>query len=125
VRIYVAGTFGDRSKLKKIVKRIRATGHEVSSSWMYEGKRPEGQTHEHWFQQLALKDLAEVRKANLLILDTRTRSPRGGKNVEFGAALVEYKFVWVVGPVRNVFETLADEHFPTWAAAIARLKEAV
>ena len=65
-------------------------------------------------RKLALKDVAEVYSADLLILDNRQSS--GGKNVEFGIALGQFqkKLVWIVGQSSNVFHYLADQQFTDW-----------
>jgi hypothetical protein len=80
-------------------------------------------SQETFYRKLALKDLAEIKSADLLICDTLDVTPRGGREVEFGLALGAFqsKLIWVVGPLRNVFHRLADEHFETWDEVLNRL----
>jgi len=91
-------------------------GHEVVSTWLDEVAKPAGMTQETFWRKLAVKDLAEVKACDLLIADTMDVTPRGGREVEFGFALGGHqsKHVFIVGPVRNVFHTLADIRFESW-----------
>lgn len=91
-------------------------GHEVVSTWLDEVGRPPNITSAEFHRKLALKDITEICAADLLILCTKPKSERGGKEVEFGVALQHFhkKLVWIVGPARNVFHQLADRQFRSW-----------
>ena len=75
---------------------------------------------ETFFRKLALRDLAEIRSADLIIVDTFDVTERGGREVEFGFALGRFQGIetWIVGPMRNVFHRLADLVFDDWAQAL-------
>ena len=114
MKIYVGGTFGDQKDLRAEADRLWALGHEITSTWLQEVKRPSDMTEDTFRAKLAIKDMAEVKRADLLILDNRQKS--GGKNVEWGIALGEHQHMqlWLVGESSNVFHELADRRFDNW-----------
>jgi len=124
VKIYIAAKFARREDMRPMRDMIWGVGHEVVSTWLDEVKRPDGMDSVTFKKKLAIKDLAEVISADLLILDTYNPSETGGKEVEFGIALGRFqtKLMWIVGPKRNVFHELADRVFDTWAQAIDALE---
>lgn len=81
-------------------------------------------SHADFMKKLAMKDVAEIQSADLLIQDTFKMSARGGAATEFGLALHSFqsKQVWVVGPLRSVFHYLCDRHFDSWAKCLEALK---
>ena|SRR3990167_1345825 len=91
-------------------------GHEVVSTWLDEVKRPPSMPESLFWKKLAMKDLAEIRSADLFVLDTHIGSERGGKEVEFGFALAQFQamLLYIVGPLRSVFHELCDRRFDTW-----------
>lgn len=132
LNIYIAGWFGAKERLRAVRDRIHDAGvGTVVSTWLDEemaapetpgetlvvGATPE-QCHEY-----AIRDLGEVRYADLFILDTQDVNPRGGREVEYGAALAEGLAVWVVGPKRNVFHYIAHWHFETWDDVLLMLRD--
>lgn len=123
MRIYLAGFFDTRARMRPIRDRIWALGHEVVSTWLDEVKHPETMDTETFYKKLALRDLAEIRSADLIIVDTIDETPRGGREVELGFALGRFQGIeiWTVGPMRNVFHRLADEIFDDWDTAFLAL----
>ena len=82
---------------------------------------------EHEFmRKLAIKDLTEIRSADLLVVDTFMPSETGGKEVElgFGLGLFQSKLVYIVGPLRNVFHYLADANFLSWEDFLKDMEDA-
>jgi len=124
MKIYLSAKFLRRDDIRPFRDEIWSLGHEVVSTWLDEVKRPPDMDHATFKKKLALKDIAEVISADLLILDTFFASETGGKEVEFGVALGRFqtKLLWVVGPKRNVFHELADKHFEHWAQVMEELK---
>ena len=116
MKIYIAGFFDTRNRLKQIRDRLVGMGHQVNSHWLDEVSKPTNMSEDLWFTKLALRDLADIFSSDLLIVDTLDVTPRGGREVEFGFALGRFQDqqTWVVGPLRNVFHRLADEHFQDW-----------
>ena len=116
MRVYFAGFFDSQKRIKAEADKMWEKGHEVCSTWLYETSRPEGMTTDEFWKKLAIKDLAEINAADLLILDTIDVTPRGGREVELGFALGRFqgKSIYMVGPVRNVFHTLVDRKFDSY-----------
>ena len=91
-------------------------GHiRVVSSWIEE-IRPNSGSIDYWGQRakdIATRDLEDLSKANLVVAFTeepRTVLTRGGRHVEAGYALANNIQLGVVGPLENVFYSLADWH---------------
>lgn len=124
MRVYLAAKFEHRERLRPVRDQIWALGHEVVSTWLDEVAKLPGMTEDEFRKKLALKDLTEIRLADLFILCTTPPSERAGKEVEFGAALQQFhhKLVWIVGPARNVFHQLADRRFDDWKECLRCLK---
>ena len=116
MRVYLAARFETRHTLRPIRDALWKLGHEVVSTWIDETVKPAGMSQDVFWKKLALKDLAEIKSADLFVLDTHVGSERGGKEVEFGFALggFQAKQVFIVGPIRNVFHELCDQRFDTW-----------
>jgi nucleoside 2-deoxyribosyltransferase len=124
MKIYIASFFDTRERLRPFRDELWKLGHEVVSTWLDEVARPKEMSKQEFNRKLAIKDLAEIKSADLLILDTFDITPRGGREVEFGFALGQFqsKLLWIVGPNRNVFHELADDFFPSWDNVIGKLK---
>ena len=122
MKIYVAGSIIDQDLLRPIGARLWALGHEITGTWLHEHATSLPLNVESFNKKLAIKDIAEVQRADLLILDARKSS--GGKNVEWGLALgqFQHKSIWLVGEETNVFHYLADRKFVTWDECIDFLK---
>ena len=120
MRVYIAGYFTTRDRLRPIRDQLWKLGHEVVSTWLDEVKHPDSMDEETFFKKLALRDLAEIRSADLIIVDTFDVTERGGREVEFGFALGRFQGIetWIVGPMRNVFHRLADLVFDDWTQAL-------
>ncbi len=125
MKIYIAARFETRGTLRPFRDQLWEMGHEVVSTWLDEAKQPPTMSQAIFWKKLALKDLAEIKSADLLVLSTSIPSERGGKEVEFGFALGQFQsmMVYVVGPLRNVFHYLCDRQFDTWPEFIAAMQE--
>jgi len=99
----------------------------IVSTWLDEIKKPNDMPEQIFWSKLGRKDLAEIQSADLFILDNSAENTRGGKNVEFGYALGRHQQIeiWIIGPIRNVFQPLADLHFDSWEDALSTLKKDV
>ncbi|MGH9876367.1 MAG: hypothetical protein ACRD5H_01910 [Nitrososphaerales archaeon] len=123
MKIYLAGTFIDQKVLRVEAARLWELGHEVTGSWLNEVARSLYMDLKTQWKKLAIKDLTEIAKADLVILDNRQSS--GGKNVEWGVGCQQYqtKLLWLIGKPSNVFHALADKEFTNWDECINYLKE--
>lgn len=121
MKVYLAASFTNRDKIRPIASKLWEQGHEITSSWLHEVAKPPKMTQDVFWRKLAIKDLTEIKGADLLICFVDGIS--GGKNVELGYALGQHqgKEIWVVGKINNVFHTLADK---TFRNAEGMLKEA-
>lgn len=125
MKVYIASFFDTRLRIRPYADVLWHKGYEVVSTWLNEVAKPEAMTTEEFWRKLAIKDLAEIKSADILILDTLDVTPRGGREVEYGFALAAFqgKLVYIVGPVRNVFHTLADRRFASWDKLVEELPE--
>jgi hypothetical protein len=119
VKIYLAGPFSARAELNEQAARLIADGHVITSRWLDgDGGHAADGTPEQ-MDAWAAEDLVDVVSADMLVLwnGSPTGRGRGGRHVEFGAALAWGKDLVVVGPRRNAFEFLAAvRHFADWDA---------
>ncbi len=75
-------------------------------------------------EQEAHFDLVEIKGVDMFILDTLDESPTGGREVELGYFLASpmNKPFWRVGPIRNIFHSMADMEFETWDEVRKKLR---
>lgn len=125
LKIYLAGQFESRKRLRPYAHAMWDMGIEVVSTWLDEVSKPAHMSEAEFMRKLGEKDRAEINAADILIQDTFKMSERGGASTEFGLALGAYqkKSVWVVGPQRSVFHFMADRHFNTWKDCLAHLRK--
>ena len=73
-------------------------------------------TQKEFYKKLALKDIAELKSADLVIVDLKDPSSTGGRDIETGLALGAFsaKQVYLVGTPVCVFHELADKQYPEW-----------
>lgn len=128
MRIYLAARYSRREELCGYRRTLQFAGYEVTSRWLDGG---------HHISDAALNDdhgdqgfsasqrqrFAEEDWSDLFWADTcisfteapRSSASRGGRHVEFGAALAMGKRCIVVGPRENVFHCLPQvEVYPDW-----------
>jgi hypothetical protein len=109
----MASFFDTRARLKPIRDKVESYGHKVVGRWIDEQDTVIGLTVKEQ-ADAACRDLVDIMNADLFILDTIDENKRGGREVEFGYAYAFGRRMWVVGPGRNIFHTLAGNHFATW-----------
>lgn len=114
--IYIAGSFDGRTRLKTIRDAIhaRTPQHTVLSTWL-DDETGEGRPPSDLAQTYARRDYSEIRRADLLLLDTFDDDPRGGREVELGFARGLGLKAFRVGPARNIFHALLPA-FGDWEA---------
>ena len=130
LKVYVSGSFSAAARIRQQAETLESFGGiKVLSRW-YD---PEFFLEKAWDSNfggdvasvMARVDLLQVLEADLVIIDTFTKSSTGGLFVELGAALVrslERKCKVVhIGPYNNIFEQLADEHYDSWDEFYANL----
>lgn len=122
MKIYIAGHFPCRYRLRPFRDQLQAMGHLVVSSWLDTPDVFDSISGDHGDDQAicsrtASRDMADIAKAQTLILDTIAEDPNGGREVEFG--LAEGLPRYIVGPYRNVFHRLASHRFNDWEECLA------
>ncbi len=129
MRIYMASYFNTRARLLPWRDQIVRRGHYVCSTWLDEARAGEEVSYDsnklslRQQMEVAMRDLDELDTADVIILDTFDKNPRGGREVEWGYMLNDNRDVhmWLVGPPRNVFHHLADRQFKHWGEVLDAL----
>jgi hypothetical protein len=122
---------------------IEEYGWEVTSSWIdstatiplgvneltpvppdaSETAREDYAIHHYEAVQAATKNLADLFRARVTIVFTRTPSTSGGYHTELGLALGAAKRVIIIGPPLNVFHVLpVIEHYDTFEEFLSTLR---
>jgi nucleoside 2-deoxyribosyltransferase len=122
MRIYLASNFASQARIRTVRNDLRALGHTITSSWLAERGAQSFELRPENGERYATRDLGEIVTSDLLIIDTHEQSNTGGREVEYGAALALGKPVWIVGPSRNVFHTVARRSFDSWAECYDALR---
>lgn len=119
MKIYVSGAFTSQARLRPMADRLRAMGHEVTATWLYEPAMPAFMNPAEWNRALAEKDVAEVFAADCIILDLQGESTTGGRYVEWGVTCYpgSMRRRYIVAPsgrIVGVFDHLAHRRFENW-----------
>ena len=132
-RIYIAGKFFARNRLRVVKRQLEQLGYDVLSEWIdpqplddsLGGDYDSIGTHLEDSQKIAARDEQEVRLADVFIIDTQDESATGGREVEFGMATILECELYRVGPIRNVFHSRvpADHCFQNWTDLVKSLEE--
>lgn len=108
---YLAAKYDKRQFLLPIAALLMLAGHKVTSMWL-------NGTHDGTLLADSMRysalDIAHIRDCTRFVLfnlpiDNPEQS--SGRNVEFGYALAQGKFLITVGKGNCIFYTQADEHF--------------
>jgi hypothetical protein len=135
VKIFLSSRYSRREELCRYRDELQAMGHTVTSRWLVTSWRETDESGgssaapPEYRQEFATKDMVDVECCDCLIaFNEEPRSGgRGGRHVEYGAALAMGKLLIVVGHRENIFHHHHRVHFyPTWedAKASLELKEA-
>ncbi len=107
MKFYIGARYGRRDEALSLAEKLEGLGHRVTSTWVRQvedemlydqGPDVAG--------QFAQKDIREVEECDVFVaLSEEETNPygRGGRHVEFGAALVLFKVICVIGPLENLF----------------------
>lgn len=130
MRVYLAARYARRLELCGYAEDLRTRGYTITSRWLAGshqvsdvGLSDEGTPEER--QRFALEDWEDLLSAQVCVAFTevpRVSNSRGGRHVEFGAALAAGLRCLVVGPRENVFCCLPQVVWcPTWVDGLAAL----
>lgn len=135
MKLYIAACFEERYRLRPYAKKIKQMGHKVLADWLSD--RVDSLDMEDVETNAikdATRDLDNVIKCDILILDTIVNNTRGGKYVEEGGLLMWNRLVergyldhiskdfWIVGPRTNVFTYKCKQVFKNWDDCIEFMK---
>lgn len=131
MKVYLAARYSRHEELQAYRKDLESIGHEVTSRWINGGhqisKEELGEAANAKRVQFAQEDWSDLMAADCCISFTeipRTTTTRGGRHVEFGAALATGQRCIVVGPLENIFHCLPGvEHFATWPECMKAIEE--
>jgi nucleoside 2-deoxyribosyltransferase len=132
MKLYLAAKWELHEKIQALVPRLEQMGHVVVSTWHDMTKhRQEGvdlpydeQMKNHaWMLVEALKDVHEIKRADMIVCDETIPSQTGGREFEIGFVYGLDKPFVIVGPRRNPFHFLAVQHYDDWGDALASLEE--
>lgn len=128
--IYLASRYSRNGEMMMYAEQLQSLGYIVTCRWIYgghqitdDGLSAEAKAEER--TRFAMEDWEDLMKADICISFTeapRGTNSRGGRHVEFGAALATGKRVIVVGHRENVFHCLPKvQFFPTWEECLSTL----
>lgn len=109
MKIYVAGSFGDRNQILQIMKNIEAKGHIVTHYWpLYEVEKREK-------SDMAYHDIKGVEECDLLIaIMDKPDYPYRGSYTEIGAAIAYKKRIVIYCPdEKSNCKTNVFYYYPT------------
>lgn len=132
MKVYLAARYSRRNELCGYRAQLEELGFTVTSRWLNgnhqiddQGLSIEAKAAER--QRFAEEDWDDLMAADICISFTeppRSTSSRGGRHVEFGAALATGLTCYVVGPRENVFHCLPEvDVFEDWDAALRSFKD--
>lgn len=130
IKVYLAGRYSRRQELCEYARTLREMGFEVTSRWLsgdheLDGRGLSVQAIPAERARFAREDWEDVTSADWCISFTeepRAEKSRGGRHVEFGAALALGLRCVVIGPRENVFHHLPSVVVhPTWDSWLATI----
>lgn len=132
MKIYIAGAFEDKKRLRTMGDRLKELGHEITASWLYSNDdeeitfckevRPYSAEEYAQADKIGRRDTMDVENSDILILDTFGRSG-GGRDWEASIAYTSKKGVIRIGPPRTVFHCLLMiDSFHSWEDLLSFLR---
>lgn len=129
MKVYLASRYSRRTELCAYATELTEGGHIITSRWLNgdhqiddEGLSVQAAQNER--ERFAKEDWEDLLSADICISFTespRSSNSRGGRHVEFGAALALGKRSIVIGPRENVFHCLPTvEIYSDWTDFKAR-----
>lgn len=120
VKVYLASRYSRRLELVDHAQELTELGYTVTSRWLagtHDAEHPTPEQRADW----AAEDWADLMASDWVISFTEqpkallANPGRGGRHVEFGAAMATHKRLIVVGLAETVFHCLPSvERFDSW-----------
>lgn len=121
MKFYLCARYSRRDELRTVRTRLEAIGHQTTSRWLdtdWEGIERQDKVYSsaappEYREEYACKDMGDVAACDCLIAFTEEprSGGRGGRHVEFGAAIALNKRLIVVGFRENLFYHHPDVEF--------------
>lgn len=125
MRVYLAARYSRHPEMQEYAAKLRDVGFEITSRWINGSHLLDDPASVPDRAVLAQHDWADMMRADVVVSFTEgpdSSYARGGRHVEFGAALAAGKICIVVGWRENVFHCLPQVKFcPNWSAALSAL----
>lgn len=132
MKFYLASRYSRREELCGYARQLESLGHTIVTRWLAgnnqiddAGLSAEAKQEERI--RFATEDLADLMAADICLSFTETprgTNSRGGRHVEFGAALAKGLRCVIIGPRENVFHYLPEveiySDFQTFLAELAK-----
>lgn len=114
MNIYIAASYSRIQEANNFARYLSGDGHNITSYWLTGIPAVE-----KWPRvECAKRDIADIIKADCVLVLTGTPTTTGGHHVETGFGLALYKRVVLVGPRQNVFHELSRvEQYDTFEEA--------
>lgn len=99
-KVYMASLFSRREELEALAPLLEKAGHKNNARWVYGGE--DGLS----LEDISKLDLDDVDECDIVLSFTHprgTKTPGGGRHVEFGYGLARGKRMVLIGPRENVF----------------------
>ncbi len=130
LRVYLAARYGRYPEMQGYAQSLKTAGYTITSRWITGAHAlldGDGEACPAMATQWAREDWNDLSTAHICIafteppIETPGRA-RGGRHVEYGAALAMGKRVIVVGYRENIFHWLpVVEYYATWGEAFEAL----
>jgi hypothetical protein len=134
MRIYLAARYSRVSEMQQYAIQLAAIGHEVTSRWIQRSHQMLTEMsldnpHYGLEARFAQEDLEDLKKADCILCFSeapRSTNSRGGRHVEFGAAMAWNMRLIIIGPRENVFHHIPSiEVYDNWDELWQALQNAV
>jgi nucleoside 2-deoxyribosyltransferase len=130
MKIYIAARFSRRHECNALAHKLKALGHEITSRWVLPDTDhviPVGvsaQAADDERRRFAMEDMEDLRECDWMVslMEEPRSNTRGGRHIEFGAALALGKQLTIIGPRETVFHHLDEvEWYPDADAFLSAL----
>jgi nucleoside 2-deoxyribosyltransferase len=113
LKIYAAGPYSWRDRIKEFILDLVADGIDSTTSWIYEDAAPDSTLDQFTDEQncfTAEVDIEDIKRADVVVVFTvdplDAPLPRGGRHWETGFAYALGKEIVLLGPRENIFSYL-------------------
>ncbi len=123
ISIYIAGSMSGQERITKEAQILAQAGYIILSRCHNKYDKLELAWDNNFngrvAEAMAMGDAYNIVESDITIIDSIDKSSTGGSDAEMGLAIMSHLLrgkprVIHIGPHRNVFHTLAREHYDSW-----------